>query len=1054
MKIADFSVQRPVAISMVIIALVLVGLVALPMLRVDLYPDMNLPVALVTTSYEGAAPAEVEKLVTRPLESALATVNNVKEIVSYSQSGVSQVIIRFNWGTDMDQAALDMRDKVDLVRGFLPSEVKSPRVLKLDPNSFPILQYALTGPDIEEVKRVAEDIVRPRLERVSGVASVTVSGGKTREIKVILDPARLDSYGLTVGQVSQLLAAENISGSAGTTVRGSADLAIRVVGEYKKVRDLAALPLNLPGGGTVRLGDIATIQDDYKKQTQLSYVNGRPSVALDVLKVSGSNTVQVAGRVKERVAQINREMPPGIQLVMVMDLSKFISDSINNVTRHAVLGGLLAVLVLYLFLRSFRSTLVVALVIPISIIATFSMMYFGGQTINLLSLGGLALGLGSLVDFSVVVLESIYRYRQNGYGVIDAARLGTAEVGNAVFASALAQVVVFLPIVFVQGLAGILFGPLALTVSFSHLAALFAALTLVPMLASRLLRRVAPVEQDPEAVSLPAAGRQRIGYWMHLPSWHFTRAFTRLSRHYGRLLAWSLGHRKRVVLTALALLIGSLALLPLVGTEFMPVMDQGEIQITIELPPGSRLSETGRVAGRVEDVVSSLPETETVFTRLGSGGNFAMLGGGNTDQAMLTVKLKPRDQRRLSTEQVVDLIRSKTARIPGAEITVKVNDNNGGHRSKPISIMVRGDDMETLRQLGAVLQERVAAIPGTRNVTTNMEKAVPEINVTIDRQRAGLYGLSAGQVLSAVRTAFDGQVVSRLRTGEDEVDIRLMFPEQYRLDPNRLAGLMLNTPTGAKVAVGEVANIALQDAPQTIMRYNQSRLLTVEAELAGRALGDVNRDVQALMKGIKLPPGYTYEISGDAQEMQESFGNLFLALLLSVVLVYMVMAFLFESLFYPFVIMFSLPPTIVGVVVGLLLTGYHLSVVALIGMIMLVGIVVNNAIVLVDYINTLRRQGLERNQAIMQAGPVRLRPIMMTTLSTVLALLPMAFGGGEGSEGRAPLAVVVAFGLTFSTLITLLLVPVVYTIFDDLGARLRRRLGSGREVEQTASTTV
>ncbi|WP_018084625.1 efflux RND transporter permease subunit [Desulfurispora thermophila] len=1053
MKIADFSVQRPVAISMVIIALVLVGLVALPMLRVDLYPDMELPVALVTTSYEGAAPAEVEKLVTRPLESALATVNNVKEIVSYSQSGVSQVVIRFNWGTDMDQAALDMRDKVDLVRGVLPSEVKSPRVLKLDPNSFPILQYALTGPDIEEVKRVAEDIVKPRLERVSGVASVTVSGGKTREIKVVLDPARLESYGLTVSQVSQLLAAENISGSAGTTVRGSTDLAIRVVGEYKKARDLAGLPLNLPGGGTVRLGDIATIQDDFKKQTQLSYVNGRPSVALDVLKVSGSNTVQVAGRVKERVAQINKEMPPGIKLVMVMDLSKFISDSINNVTRHAVLGGLLAVVVLYLFLRSFRSTLVVALVIPISIIATFSMMYFGGQTINLLSLGGLALGLGSLVDFSVVVLESIYRYRQNGYGVIDAARQGTAEVGNAVFASALAQVVVFLPIVFVQGLAGILFGPLALTVSFSHLAALFAALTLVPMLASRLLRRVAPVDEEPASVPPPSSGRQRIIYWLHLPSWHFTRVFASLSRHYGRLLAWCLGHRKRVVLTALALLVGALALLPLVGMEFMPVMDQGEIQVTIELPPGSQLAETGRIASRVEDIVSDLPETETVFTRLGSGGSFAMLGGGNTDQAMLIVKLKPRVQRKLSTEQVVDLIRGKTARIAGAEITVKVNDTNGGRQGKPISIMVRGDDMETLRQLGAVLQSRVAAIEGTRNVTTNMEKAVPEINVTVDRQRAGLYGLSAGQVLAAVRTAFDGQVVSRLRTGEDEVDIRLMFPAQYRLDPNRLAGLMLNTPTGAKVAVGEVADISVQDAPQTIMRYNQSRLLNVEAEIAGRPLGDVNRDVQALMKGIKLPPGYTYEISGEAQEMQESFGNLFLALLLSVVLVYMVMAFLFESLFYPFVIMFSLPPTIVGVVVGLLLTGYHLSVVALIGLIMLVGIVVNNAIVLVDYINKLRRQGMERNQAIMQAGPVRLRPILMTTLSTVLALLPMAFGGGEGSEGRAPLAVVVAFGLTFSTLITLVLVPVVYTIFDDLGAGIRRRLGGTRAVEQTANTT-
>lgn len=1044
MKIINFSVERPVAISMFIVALVLVGIVSLPMLRVDLYPEMELPVALITTNYEGAAPAEVENLVTKPLESALSTANNVKNITSFSEPGVSNVVIDFNWGTDMDQAALDMRDKVDLVKGMLPEGVKSPRVLKLDPNSFPVISYTLSGTDIEELKRVAEDVLKPRLERVEGVASVNVIGGKEREVKVVLDPARLQTYGLTAGQVAQAIGSENLAGTAGSTNRGTSDLAIRVTGEYKKAGDLASVSVGLPGGGAVRLSDLGEIKDDYKKVNQISYVNGKPSVALYVLKATGSNTVQVAARVKDRAAEIQKELPPDMKIDTVMDLSKFISSSISNVAKHGVFGGLLAVVVLYLFLGSFRSTLVVALVIPISVIATFSMMYFAGQTINMLSLGGLALGLGSLVDFSVVVLESIYRHRREGHGVIESARIGAAEVGNAVTASAMAQVVVFLPIVFVQGLAGILFGPLALTVSFSHLAALFAALTLVPMLASKLLRNLSGDNgEGEEAREVPLEHKKTV---LHLPSTHFRRFFKKVTLKYAGLLNWSLENRKKVVVGTVALLLFSLALIPLVGTEFMPVMDQGQISIDIEMPPGTHLQETGRVVSRVEEILGKMPSTDTIFSRVGSGGVFAMMGGGSTELATMQVKLKPLEQRGVSTEQMVQRIRKETASIPGAKITVKVFDESGGHQGKPISLMVRGDDLEVLRDLGKIIEEEIRQVPGTQNVTSNLEDVRPELQVAVNREKAADYGVSAAQVLTAVRTSFDGTVVSRMRTGEDEIDIRVMYPESYRLDPSNLSRTMINTPTGAKVAVGEVASISMTDAPETIMRHNQARLLMVDSEIAGRDLGSINKDIEARMEKLALPAGYTYEIRGQAKDMAESFGNLGLAMLLSVILVYMVMAAQFESLFYPFVIMFSLPPTIIGVVLGLLITGYHLSVPAFIGMIMLIGIVVNNAIVLIDYINTLRKRGLERNEAIRKAGPIRLRPIAMTTLSTVLALLPLAFGGGEGSEGRAPLAVVVAFGLTLSTLITLVLVPVVYTIFDDLGQKIKARL-AGRKAQ-------
>ncbi len=1035
MRIANFSVDRPVAVAMLMVALVLVGLVSLPRLRVDLYPDMNLPFALVTADYEGASPAEVENLVTRPLESVLSTVGNVQEIISWSEPGVARVGIRLDWGTDMDQAALEIRDKIDLVRGFLPSEVKTPRVFKMDPNSFPIMSFALSGTDLSEMKRVAKDIIEPRLERVEGVASVYVTGGREKEIKVILNQSRLQAYGLTAGQVAQAIGAENLSGTAGSVSRGSSDLDVRVIGEYKKAGDLEDVLIGLPGGGSVRLGDLAEIRDDYKTTTQLSYVNGKPSVGLMVMKETGSNTVQVANRVQKAVAEIQSELPRDMRLDTVIDLSKFIRQSINSVVRHGVLGGLLAVVVLYLFLRSFRSTVVVALVIPISIIATFSMMYFGGQTINMLSLGGLALGVGSLVDFSVVVLESIFRYRQDGHGVIESAKQGTAEVGNAVVASAATQVVVFMPIVFVQGLAGILFGPMALTVSFSHLAALFAALTLVPMITARMLK-VTVLDDD-----RTANGGTRIMDLLHRPADRFGKHYRVLAGEYSRILDWSLSHRKTVVLTSAGLFAASCILLfTVVGTEFIPQMDQGQIRVTVELPSGSQLAETRRMVARVEDIASSMPATDMIFSRVGSGGYFAMLGGGTKNLATIEIRLKPLKDRDITTVQAVETLRDQLSRVPGAKFTVQVADDSGGHSTAPISIRIRGDDLAVLKEIGDRVAAEVKKVPGTRNVFSSLEDAKPELQVLIDRQKAGQYGVTAGQVLAAARTAFDGQVVSRVRTGRDEIDIRLMYPEDYRLDVKNVANTMIVSATGARVSLADIAAIEVRQAPVSITRYNQARFVQVDSELVGRDLGSVNRDIRAILEGIRLPAGYTVDLGGQVQEMKESFGDLGMAVLLAVLLVYMVMAAQFESLFHPFVIMFSIPPTIIGVSLGLMLTGYHLSVPAIIGYIMLVGIVVNNAIVLIDYVNTLRRRGLSRDEAIRRAGPVRLRPILMTTLATVLALLPLAFGGGEGSEGRAPLAVVVAFGLTFSTIVTLVLIPVVYTIFDDLGRRIAGRV--------------
>lgn len=1030
MKIANFSVDRPIAISMLIIALVFLGLFSLPRLAVDLYPEMELPIAVIVTSYEGAAPAEVEKIVTKPIESAVATTGNIQEINSRSQSGTSLVIVRFNWGTNMDNAALELREKIDMVKAMLPSEISSPRVMKLDPNQAPIISFSLTGLDVVNLKKLAEDTVQPRLERIEGVASVGLSGGKTREINIILDQAKMESYNLTPSQIMQALASDNISGTAGAMERGSNEVSIRVLGEYNKIEDLQRIRINLPGmgAGSLPLGDLATVEDSFKKETKFAFVDGKPSISFDVMKSTGSNTVQVAKSVKQEVENLNKILPAGVQITTVVDTSKFIQQSINNVIQHSMLGGFLAIVILYLFLRNVRSTLVVALVIPISVIATFTMMYFGNQTINMLSLGGLALGLGSLVDFSVVVLESIYRYRQNGHGVIEAAKLGTAEVGTAVTAAAATQVVVFLPIIFVSGLAGILFKPMALTVSFSHIAALFAALTLVPMLSSRLLKNVAPPDE-----TLPEGKTKN-------PVIHFGRFMHRLNGYYGNILRWSLGNRKKTVGITVILLVLSLIALPFIGTEFIPSMDQGEITVSLELPSGTKVAETAKVASQLESLAHhNIDEIERIFTTVGTGGQLSFLGVGTGNMASMQIKLTPLEQRKISTAEAAEKLRIAMTDVPGADITVTATDNSGGPGGQPIDIAIRGDDLAVLNQLGDLLVEVVKGVEGTRNVSNSLAKANPEVQIIVDREQASRYGLSATQVLHAVRIAFDGQIVSRMRTGDDEVDVRLSTPADSK-SLDKLSNLTIVSPTGAKVPLSVVASIESHHAPMEIHRTSQSREVRITAEVSGRDLGSINNEIMAELDNLALPEGYMVKFGGQAEDMANSFKDLGMALMLSVVLVFMVMAAQFESLFQPFIIMFSLPPTFIGVVFGLGITGHHLSVPALIGTIMLVGVVLNNAIVLVDYINTLRKRGYERNEAILEAGPVRLRPILMTALTTILALIPLAFATGEGSEGQAPMAVVVSFGLAFSTLITLVLVPVVYTIFDDLGKKISARI--------------
>lgn len=1036
MKIANFSIKRPVTISMIMVVLLLLGGIAVPLLRVDLYPNLTIPVAVVTTSWQGASPEEVERQLSKPIESAMATVADVKEVDSTSRQNSSLVVVRFNYGIDLGQAMLNMRDKLDRVRKQLPTDADQPTINKIDPNSTPIMTIALSGPQSAiELERLANDVVSPKLETANGVASTTITGGAQRQIQVQLNPDKLQAFNLSASQVVQAIQADNTSGDGGLLVQGDKKLNLHINGDFANVNDISTVPIRLTNGSTIYIRDIATVEDTFADTTQLSRVDNKQSVSIDILKSPDSNTVQVSSNVRQTLDKISSILPKSVKLTVISDQAEFIKQSINTVIEHTLIGAALSVIVLYMFLQSVRTTLIIGIVIPISIISTFSLMYFSNQTINTVTLGGLALGMGSLVDFAVVVIESIFRYRNDGYSSMEAAKLGTSEVGTAVLASALSQIAVFAPIAFTQGLATQMFGPLALTVSFSHLAALFGALTLVPMLASRLIQKV---DEGVERKGLNGS---------------FTRTMNRLNNSYRKLLKWALGHRKTVVIFTIAIFAASMTLIPLVGFELAPNTDQGQFKVSIQTATGTDLSVTNNIAAQVEGIIHGIPEVQTVFTQVGGGGNGAF-ASTSTNRGNITVQLKPLAQRKRSTDQVVEEVRQKTSRIAGAKINASASTTSFGRGGAAVQVQITGQDTNVLQALSNKVEDAISTVPGTRNIQNSMDDQIPQYEIQVDRDRAAQYGLSVGQVVSQIRNDYQGAIATEFHALDSSIDVIVQYPKAFSQRFENLNRLTIATSSGAQVALSDVASVKLGVGPSQISRTNQTRTITVSSDLFNANQGLVQQQVQAKIAQLPVPDGYTVGMGGQANDMTDSFKSLGLVMPLAIFLVYIVMASQFESLFSPFIIMFSMPPTLVGALLGLVLTHRAVSINALIGVIMLIGIVVNNAIVLVDYTNQLRERGLERNEAILQAGPVRLRPILMTTATTVLAMLPLVLGVGEGAEAQAPMATVVAFGLTFSTMVTLVLVPVVYTIFDDMGKFIRKLFRRNKTKDPVQSVTL
>ncbi|OIJ13937.1 acriflavin resistance protein [Anaerobacillus alkalilacustris] len=1014
MRLINESVKRPVGVVIIALVMIMLGVVSLSGLKVDLMPDLELPIAAVSTPYNGAAPQEVESLVTRPLEGVLSATEGLTTIQSISTQNQSLILLMFDFNTDLDSVMLDLRDRIDMVRPMLPDGAGAPSAMRFDPNQMPIMQIGISAEmDLTRLTYIAEDNIISQIERIPGVASVNLTGGQEREIIVEPDLVLMQRYGLTISQLVQMIGGENLSAPAGELTRGGQEMPLRIVGEFRTITDIENVNIPLRTGQTLKLSDIAEVKDTFKEQSSYAYVNGEPTLSIDISKQADANTVEVAHAVSRELDNLQRSLTQGVTLTKIMDSSMFIKESINSVAMNMIIGGTMAILVLLAFLRSLRSTLIIGLSIPIAIISAFTLLYFAGETINIITLGGLALGIGLLVDSSIVILENIYKFRERGYSRIESAIKGASEVSSAVIASTMTSLVVFLPIVFTQGIAAEIFMPLALTVGFTLIASLVVALTIVPMLSGLLLPEI-KADEDPK-------GFRKIGA-------AFGRLLDGITKRYQKILKWSIHHKKTIVFGTIFLLIASLGTVKLVGLELMPAFDQGEISARFEVPPGTSMEDKLESVREIEGFLLDTGVTEVVQTSIGGGGMMGM-GGGSSDGNFF-IRLLPTNERNITTNQVIEAFRDFTETLPNIDVNVRSfeSDGMGGN---PIDIEVRGDELDTLKLIADDIKDIISAVPGTANVTHSMGETRPEIQIVVDRDIARQHGLTYAEVMDTVRSSVSGQVASLLRRDGQEISIKVILPEQYRENYTDLQNLPILTPIGDLVPLSEIAKFVQAEGPTVITRQNQTRGVSISGDIMDRDLGSVIAEIEEELNQYIFPEGYDYHTGGEYEMMMDAFVDLSLALVLAIFLVYAVMAFQFEKVLYPFIVMFSLPATFIGIMVGFLLTNRPLSAPAFIGIIMLAGIVVNNAIILVDYINKLRSRGMSREEAILEAGPTRLRPILMTMLTTVLAMVPLAIGFGEGAELQAPMATVIVFGLTFSTIITLVLVPVIYIYTDS-----------------------
>jgi HAE1 family hydrophobic/amphiphilic exporter-1 len=1017
MFLSDLSIKQPVLATMMMAALAVLGLTSYQALKVDLFPDVEFPVVTVTTRYTGASPETVERDVTKFIEEAVNTVEGVRHIESTSQEGLSTIMVQFNVGVPTLNASQDIRGKVAAIRGELPREIDEPIILRIDPASTPIVSVAVNAPTLtpRAVSDIADKLVKRRLENVPGVGAVNLVGEAKREIQVVVDRSRLESYGLSLVEVVTALRTQNVDAPVGTADRGATEAMVRVAARGTSAAQIGDIPVKRVGERTILVRDVAQVIDGVEEATSVAFVNDRPAIALDVQKQAGANTVGVADGVRDAVAKMQPELPPGVSLQMVRDDSAFIRESIEDVQVTLVLGGLLTVFIVFLFLNSWRSTVITGLTLPISVIAAFIAMRMFGFTLNVLTLMGLSLAIGMLIDDAIVVRENIVRHMQKGKDHLDAARDGTAEIGLAVMATTFTIIAVFIPVAFMGGMVGQFFYEFGITVAAAVLVSLFVSFTLDPMLSSRWY--------DPDVEE----NRQRGFVGRGLQA--FNRRFDSLHGSYERALDWSLRHRWVVSVVAIVAFVSAFPILARLGGDFMPDYNRGEYHVAFKATPGATLRETSERAQEMVAKLRELPGVDYTYTTIGEAGSqYRPVTEGAT-----YVKLKAGSGGTFS--EVLGQARDKVEQVPG--LTFGLTEA-GAFGQKPIQISVRGPEIDELDRLSRELVAAMRAIPGSADIENSLEKSKPELRVDVNRQRASDLGIPVSTIAATMQAGVVGQVATTIQDSVgDNHDVRV----RLRADQRRFAEDLerLSVPTdkdddnGDKILrpLSEVATVFPGTGPSSIRRRDLVREVRISANTDGRPLQELSNDIAAASARLNLPPGYDIVAGGDTEELEIMFRNMFQALMLAVVFIYLILASQFGSFTHPLAIMLSLPLSLFGVAVMLYFTGDTLNIMSMIGLIMLMGLVTKNAILLVDFANQSRREGMSRHAALLKAGTTRLRPIVMTTLAMIFGMLPLAFAIGAGAEMRAPMARAVIGGLITSTLLSLLVVPVVYTFLDD-----------------------
>lgn len=1017
MKLADVSIRRPVFATMMIMSLIVLGLFSYLKLNVDLYPDVDIPFVVITTILPGAGPEQIETDVTKIIEDAVNPVEGVDYIQSISQENVSIVVIAFKLEINGKDAAQDVREKISAIRANLPTDIEDPIIQRYDPASLPIMALTVSGNMSEkDITTFTKDVVKTRLENIPGVGAVNLIGGAEKEIQIEVDAAKLRAYNISIQDVIMNVGTQNVEIPGGNVTEGSRQLLVRTMGKYQNVKDFNKVIVATPMGKPVYLSDVAIVSDGVKEQESLTRVNGKIAVGLNIIKQSGSNTVEVAHGVAEQIDRLKKEIPEGVSINLAQNNSTFIEDSVNDVLFDILYGGLLAVIVIYLFLANFRATVISGLALPASIIASFIIMFALGFTLNMMSLLALSLAVGLLIDDAIVVIENIYRHMAQGETPMEAAKSASEEIGLAVMATTFTIVAVFVPVAFMPGIVGRFFFEFGITISAAVLVSLFVAFTLTPMLSSKWLRR-----EDEE---LSAKGNI-----LNRSLYYFNHFFEIMSNKYERSLLWSLTHRKTIVAAATAIFIISFLLMRMLGSEFFPESDRSEFNVVINTPPGSSLVQTSEICEEVEAYLRSKPEVVTVLTNIGSGND-------PVTKANIYVKLVPTRERKKSDKLLMDEIRQQAKNIAGASLSFQIQGVGGGGE-KPVTLSIRGADLKKLEEIAAKVEAIVKSTPGAVDVENSLELSKPELRINIDREKASDLAISPFLVASTVRAMVDGNVATQFKEGDEQIDVRVRLKKSDRKNLNDITLLTVKSNKKINgqdflVPITDIANITQDAGPSKINRYARQKEIRVDANNYKRFTGVVLADILSETAKLNLPPGYSIGVVGQGDMQSKAFFNILIALMLAIVFVYIVLAAQFDSFIHPFSIMIALPMSIIGAVIMLLIFKSSLSVMSFIGIIMLMGLVTKNGILLVDYTNVLRERGLSRLDALIKAGPTRLRPILMTTFAMIFGMLPVALALGEGAEFRAPMGQAVIGGLITSTLLTLFIVPVVYSILDDI----------------------